>query len=297
MMSRDDASGTSAVGATTSLNDLTGVAERAPWLAANDLDTLDRLFELSTGECLSKPGLNTWRERIRLTIRQDGDEQTLYLKRYRDPPAAARRELRRTGTGARSLAALEWMRMRQLTQDGIACVDPVAFGEELVGGRERRSAILAKAVPGRSLESCAGEWMRDDCKTIRVVGRQVATIVAKFHGHGYIHRDLYLSHLFYDPSPDTADPVRLIDLQRILRNPRLFGRWVVKDLASLNYSVPAHLYSTVDRLRWLRWYLGASKLDRSMKRLIHRIVGKTRRIARHDRRRLARLKPAGADAS
>lgn len=288
---------TSAAGATASLNDLTVVAGRAPWLAANDLDTLDRLFELSTGECLSKPGLNTWRERIRLTIRQDDRQHTLYLKRYRDPPAAARRELRRTGTGARSLAALEWTRMRQLTQDGIACVEPVAFGEELVGGRERRSAILAKAVPGRSLESCAAEWTHNDRKTIRVVGRQVATIVAKFHSHGYIHRDLYLSHLFYDPSPDTADPVRLIDLQRILRNPRLFGRWVVKDLASLNYSVPAHLYSTADRLRWLKWYLGASKLDRSMKRLIHRIVGKTRRIARHDRRRLARLKAPGADAS
>ncbi|MCH8150150.1 MAG: hypothetical protein IH987_19595 [Planctomycetes bacterium] len=297
MMSQVNAKATSAAEATESLNDLTVVAARAPWLVANGLDTLDRLFEPSTGECLGKPGLNTWRERIRLTIQHDGDEQKLYLKRYRDPPAAARRELRRTGTGTRSLAALEWTRMRQLAQDGIACVEPVAFGEELVGGRERRSAILAKAVPGRSLESCAGDWTHTDRDRIRSVGRQVATIVAKLHGQGYIHRDLYLSHLFYDPSPDTADPVRLIDLQRILRNPRLIGRWVVKDLASLNYSVPAHLYSTADRLRWLKWYLDASKLDRSMKRLIHRIVGKTRRIARHDRRRLARFNPAGADAS
>ena len=43
MMSQDNAKATSATEATTSLNDLTVVAARAPWLAANCLDTLDRL--------------------------------------------------------------------------------------------------------------------------------------------------------------------------------------------------------------------------------------------------------------
>ncbi len=53
----------------------------------------------------------------------------------------------------------------------------------------------------------------------------------------------------------------LTDLQRVFR-PRLRGeRWLIKDLASLNYSAPAGLIARADRLRWLKRYLGVAKLD------------------------------------
>ena len=47
--------------------------------------------------------------------------------------------------------------------------------------------------------------------------------------------------------------------------------------------------SETDRLRWLKRYLNAPKLDATAKCLIYRIIGKTAAIARHDRRRGARL--------
>ena len=43
------------------------------------------------------------------------------------------------------------------------------------------------------------------------------------------------------------------------------------------------------RLRWLKRYLGVSKLNRDWKRLAYGVIGKTIGMARHDRRRLARL--------
>ncbi len=271
------------------MNDLTIADGCERLLVDNRLDTLDRLFECEPDEILDKPGLSSWRERLRLTVRLDAEETVLYLKRYTDPPPAARRALRRSDTGARSLAGLEWTRMCQLAANDIPCVQPVAFGERLSRRRERQSAILAKAVPGQSLENWTKDWSCTDRRTIRAAATAAADIVARFHRCGYIHRDLYLSHLFFDPSAGNDAPIRLIDLQRVLHRPRFFRRWVVKDLASLNFSAPVGLCSHADRLRWLKRYLGVPKLDRAAKRLAYAVIGKTRRIARHDQRRRDRL--------
>jgi hypothetical protein len=108
------------------------------------------------------------------------------------------------------------------------------------------------------------------------------------HRCGFVHRDLYLSHIFHDAEARPEESLHLIDLQRVHR-PRGAGRrWIVKDLAALNYSVPPRLVRRTDRLRWLTYYLGTPKLDASARRLVYRIVGKTQSIARHDRRRTAR---------
>jgi hypothetical protein len=112
---------------------------------------------------------------------------------------------------------------------------------------------------------------------------QTADLVARLHNGGFVHRDLYLSHFFYDSQAATA-AIRLIDLQRMMR-PRRMGRWIVKDLAALHFSTPAEVASNTDRLRWLRRYLGLRKLDYPAKRFALRVIGKTARIARRERRR------------
>jgi len=282
---------------TTQLNDLTVAAGFEECLVAAGLGSLDRLFACSSEQDLQKPGLSAWRERIRLTLTIEDEPTALYLKRYTNPPLAARRALRQCGARVRSLAGLEWTRMCQLAAAGIPCVEPVAFGEKLTGNREVRSAVLAKAVPGRSLEAWASEWTGADRQAVCQAADASAVIVARLHGSGFIHRDLYLSHLFFHPEPADGVPIRIIDLQRVLHKPRFFRRWVVKDLASLSFSTPDTLFSTADRVRWLKRYLGIGKMDRAAKRLAYSIIGKTRRIARHDRRRRRRLGPSGMDAS
>ena len=269
-------------------NDLMIASAYEDVLRAGGLDSLDALFAVSEADRLSKPGLANWRERLRLTLDVRGKQETFYLKRFSNPPASTQREIRRSGSGASSVAGTEWTWLNRLATDGIPCATPVAFGERLRGGRELRSAVLTAAVPGRSLEHWVGVWSRGDHPTISRLIRPLAELIARLHKRGYIHRDLYLSHIFHNPTGTVDRSFHLIDLQRVIRPRGLRRRWIVKDLASLNFSAPTGLISDADRLRWLTHYLQVSKLDASARRLVYRVVGKTRRIAYHERRRQAR---------
>ncbi|MFQ5494731.1 MAG: lipopolysaccharide kinase InaA family protein, partial [Phycisphaerae bacterium] len=190
-----------------------------------------------------------------------------------------------SGTGAVSLAGVEWEWMRRLAADGLPCPQAVALGEELHGGCEVRSLVLMEAVPGLSLESWAKEWADGDRTAARALIAPLAALIARFHALGYAHRDLYLSHIFYDPTPSPQRSLHLIDLQRVIRPRGRRLRWIIKDLASLNFSTPQAVIGRTDRLRWLTQYLGRRRLDQSARRLVYAIIGKTQRIARHDARR------------
>ncbi len=254
-------------------------------LRRHNLNSLDALFAYSAGERLDKLGLDPWRQRWRMTFEEGGKTRTLYLKRFQVPPRAARSSVRRSGSGAASLAGNEWEWIQRFAADGIPCVQAVAFGQEMRGFREVRSAILTSAVAGQSLERWAADWSAADRTTIRRLIPATADLISRLHGRGYIHRDLYLSHLFFDPSQPIEQSLFLIDLQRVIRPQWCFRRWIVKDLAALNYSTPSHLVSKADRVRWLRGYLGIEKLDDMARRLLYRVVGKTQRIAERERRR------------
>lgn len=272
----------------TKHDDLTIVGGYEEVLFANGLDSLDALFNTSNAESLGKPGLSPWRQRLRLTLNVAGERRTFYLKRFHNPPPGARREVKRSRTGAFSMAGLEWTWMNRFAADGIPCVEPVAYGEQLSGSKELRSAILTAAVPGESLECWTGRWSEADRATISILIPPLAALIARLHERGYIHRDLYLSHIFYDASAFPETCLHLIDLQRVIRPRRGRRRWIVKDLASLNFSAPRGLVLRTERLRWLTRYLGTGKLDGSARRLAYRIMGKTQHIAGHDQRRTGR---------
>lgn len=278
-----------------SQSDLTVVTGYEALLKSHGLDSLDALFTLRDAELLDKPGLEPWRQRLRVVLDDNGRRRTFYLKRFGQPPRSALRDVRRSGSGANSVAGAEWTWMHRLARDGIACVTPVAFGEEFRGGREYRSAILSAEVPGVSLETWARQCESSHASAVRGLVEPVAQLVARLHARGYVHRDLYLSHVFYDASATPSDGFHLIDLQRVKRPSCCRMRWIVKDLASLNYSTPTNVATRTDRLRWLRIYLEATdsfddraagrSVTKVARRLIYRIDRKTRRIARHDRRR------------
>jgi len=252
-------------------------------LRAHGLTSLDALFNCSNGERLDKPGLDSWRQRWRLTLDDQGTPRMFYLKRFLGPPRWALWAMRRSGSGASSLAGNEWEWAQRLTNDGIPCVQAVAFGEELKGSHERRSAILTAGVPGQSLERWVTQWRDADRLTIQRLITATAALISRLHGQGCVHRDLYLSHVFYDPAQPIERSLRLIDLQRVIRPRWRLRRWIVKDLASLNFSTPSRLVSRMDRVRWLRRYLGIEKLDASARRLVYRVVGKTQHIAERER--------------
>lgn len=238
------------------LNDLTVDAAYEALLRRCGLDSLDALFAVREAESLAKPGLDTWRERLRLRLPCEEGERVLYLKRFHQPPASARRAVRRARIGARSCAGVEWGWLRRVSGDGIACPKPVALGEQCHRGREVRSAVLMSEAPGRSLEALARNPGAPGQVDRSAVAQLVAEAAARFHGQGYVHRDFYLSHWFFDPSEDGGG-LYLIDLQRVLRPPWRLRRWVVKDLAALNFSTPSDVLGNAARVRWLICYLKA----------------------------------------
>lgn len=167
-------------------------------LRAHRLITVDALFDdahlSSIGATrLDKPGLSTWRSRFRLPPPADHTDpsDTLYIKRFDNPPRAARREVARAGNGARSVAGVEWMWIHLLMRDGIPCPAPGALGEQFDAGRERRSVLITRRVPGLSLERWLSEWSDRDHTTIHALLGPLADMIARFHSQGYVHRDLY----------------------------------------------------------------------------------------------------------
>ena len=258
------------------------------------LDSLDALLSTPGEDNLHKPGLAGWRERLRLKLPSLAPEGSCYLKRYTRPPR--REQWRNRLSGHRDCAAVEWRWLTELDRLGIPGPVPVAYGARRRGLMEDASVVVTAAVPGDALE----RWVPDQlgpggalrCRATkhRLIDA-VAVLVARLHRHRLIHRDLYLAHLFLDPQSIGEDRPRLtcIDLQRMIR-PRLrWTRWVVKDLAALNYSTPPEAAGAADRVRWLKQYLKVDKLRPKDKRLARAVAAKTRRIARHDAKRRARL--------
>ena len=97
-------------------NDLIVASDWRVALEQAGMTSLNALFEMP-GELLGKPGLDDWRQRLRVTLARDGAVETLYLKRFRRPPARALRAVRGSGTGASSVAGVEWEWMRRLASE------------------------------------------------------------------------------------------------------------------------------------------------------------------------------------
>ena len=235
-----------------------------------DIDALlDPAFEPGAlgGEwtALTKPGLGGRRRwRWRLTVANI--ESTIYVKRYARPPLKTQldRWLRQT-----LLHSSAWWERRQADELAEAYFPvPTAIGaaETMLGPIERRSAVLIESAPGeafdrawRDLATCRAPLTRGVARAD--VAIRLGRFVSAFHQTGNCHRDLYLCHIFAEFDPTGAIPPTfcLIDLARTFR-PRLRRmRWMLKDLSQLDYSACRCGASRVDRLRFLKAYLGLAR--------------------------------------
>ncbi len=236
-------------------------------------------------QALAKPGL-AGRERWRWEL--DGpDGGVFYLKRYtRVTPAAQLDRLRRQ-TALHSRAWWEYQQAAALAAQDVPTAFAVAVAEEMRGPLERRSAVLLQSAPGDGFDRV---WTQAAAQRAPItygaarheLTRQLARVIAAFHGTGLCHRDLYLCHVFVDLDPQARRPARftLIDLARTHR-PRLRRRrWILKDLSQLDSSARLIGATRTDRLRFLVTYLGPG-LGRA-RRAAHarRIVAKSTRILR-----------------
>lgn len=274
-------------------------------LAKAGIRSINDVFELSEGKNLTKPGLASYRDRIRLTLRgADGGERACYLKRYRRPPLIEQLRRMREHDRRDSSAKREAHFIKRLSLLGIPTMHCLAWGQEMNGPWERRSFIITEEIAGESLEKLVGRLSSTPavsrCLTEAIsprdrheIIRQLAIIARQLHQHRLFHRDLYLSHVFLTRNADGGIVLRLIDLARMIEKPLLRERWVIKDLAALNYSSPSPLVTRADRMRFLYHYCCAAECRLSLRliwpdKLAKKVMRRTARMARHDLSRMAK---------
>jgi len=263
-------------------------------LQSRGLASLGDVFAWDTGVRLDKPGLECWRQRWRICLNdREGMKTVLYLKRFDRPPFRRQAERWRLGHPWLSTAAIEWHNAQQLAAAGVAAVRPAAYAERMRGPWESRSFVLLTEVVGESLERWLPVHVPPMAREMDPVGRRhlldgLARFVGRFHRAGFVHRDLYLSHVFIQPNRESgavgetkAEPrFCLIDLQRVFRPRMRHRRWVVKDLAQLNYSTPLDRVGLRERLRFLCRYVRECDRFGSARLLAQLVAGKTARMAR-----------------
>lgn len=166
-------------------------------------------------------------------------------------------------------AKVEWDALLAFHEAGLATMLPVALGQ---GGSE--SFLITAELQGcTKLSECPAEEQTEWLVPVAEVARRM-------HAAGLHHQDFYLGHLL---RPNDHDgPIHIIDLGRVQKHSPWFARrWIVKDLAQLNYS--AKQARATDRLRFWQAYQGRP-LTNDDKAVIRRILSKTQRIARHSQK-------------
>ncbi len=249
-------------------------------LIDNGLCDLGALLEMPGANRLDKRGLASWRQCLVLTLNTPDGEQKCYLKRFVQPPL--RQQIRILLAGLASTAEVEFHWIRELTNLGIGAPQVVAFGSRRNGFREVSSLLLTAELNGESLE----KWLPRRAASLdrnmkRNLSQILAALVAKLHNAGLVHRDLYMSHIFIATKGENDLDLSLIDLQRVVRHRWRRWRWIVKDLAALNYSTPSSAATNADRVRWLKLYLNKRSVSANQRDLVRAVVRKTGRIARH----------------
>lgn len=159
---------------------------------------------------------------------------------------------------------------------GIPTVTPVAAGKRRAGPLQSESFLISLALDGCTK---LDEYLARPLAVAerRALIGQAAQLVRAMHGAGFNHRDLYLCHLLRTGSGGLV----IVDLHRVQRRGRVPARWLVKDLAALQYSAPPAV-SRTDRLRFLKAYLGADRLSGPAKGLALKILKKSQKMLQHN---------------
>lgn len=183
----------------------------------------------------------------------------------------------------------EWLAMHHFQTAGVPSMKPVAYGEYgaesfvIIEGLQGYAKLgdLLKRYEHRSFSTSAVQILIDT----------LALQTARMHAAYLHHQDYYLGHLMIESRWEAqllgAEPLsgrpdlRVIDLGRALKQRSLMRRWIVKDLAQLDYS--ARICPQSWRSRFFVTYLNSLYAPDS-RGLLRAVLRKSARIAQHSRK-------------
>ena len=238
--------------------------------------TFDAIWTETADAAVAKK-LRTDRITLRFTLSDDQGPRVFYIKRH---SRSSWKEyikplLRLTWPilGARN----EWHAILGFHEAGIPTMTPVAFGESA----SNSFLITEGLVDCVKLSELTNPNEQHPPLTIEMRSRlirEIAQTAKSMHSAGFHHQDFYLGHLML--SQTFPGKIFVIDLGRVCHQKQISRRWIVKDLAQLDYSGAA---TSHERLRFLREYLGRP-IQRSDRHLIDLILSKHAAIARHSQK-------------
>jgi hypothetical protein len=248
------------------------------------MTSVEGVFAFSQGHELVKPNIAGFRSRTALDTTEPST--TLFLKRYNQAPMTVQLKNWFQGRKRRSNSMIELEPMVKLAAQGIGVPRPVAHGQRWHGLFETRSFLVTEKIPSaqsleKELPACFESKDQPNLKPQRDFMRTLAQFVSRFHGLGYRHRDLYLSHIFRNTEGDLF----LIDLARAFQPRLLKERFLIKDLAQLHFSLPGQAFTRTDRLRLYLAYVQQTRLSASDKLFIKKLLTRVTRMTRHDLKR------------
>lgn len=204
------------------------------------LDTVEGAFSYEQAKDLTRAGLGH-RSYFRVElIDPQGQPHVLYMKRYHREPLRWRiRRLLTYGWG-HSPASVEMQNVISANRADIPTIKHAYFAHECDLLGSRRSYVLLSEVPGVALEHGFRAFLQRAGQSRDILEdftQRLAGLVGRLHKSGFVHRDLYTSHIYMNES-DGRMELRLIDIARMFQPRWRAFRWRVKDLAQLRYSMP-----------------------------------------------------------
>ena len=255
-------------------------------LIQNRLDTFKSIMQYNDVEIVKQ--VIKERNTVKLVLDEGHGKSTFFLKRHTSPSVKEYLKLLTRFSWPKS-AFNEWRAIIRFHQIGIPTMIPVAAGVKRNRLRlVRESFILTQEIRNAyRLDHYLSKWLRrplskEEIKKKRRLIRQLAQLTRKMHTMGLNHRDYYLCHIFIRNTEEDGDfELFVIDLHRVDIRKKVGNRWIVKDLAALNYSSLKLPINTTDRIRFFKLYLQKDRLSEKDRRFLRQILKKTERIARH----------------
>lgn len=224
---------------------------------------------------------------LRVDLPSESETKTFFLKRHKDILRFT--DIMRSLSSGFSISwgRKEWEVIQAFQKLGIPTLTPIAAGERFSRLRQESFLMTEELIGFHTLElflrdHFAPPLSLDLIHEKRTLIQELAWFTRRMHRAGFNHRDFYCCHIFIRRKEDGRLDWRILDLQRIDKRRWFRARWIIKDLAALNYSAPSPMITRTDRLRFLRHYLEKPDGIKGNHSLIHQVIRKTSKIRRHD---------------
>jgi tRNA A-37 threonylcarbamoyl transferase component Bud32 len=219
------------------------------WLRSQSLAAPDDFFRLRAAIIGGHPDRNAGR----VCLGKGPQQIAAYLKRehrvrWRDRLANAL-----AGFGFSSKSVREFKTLQALERAGVACPGWIAVGETEHG----QSFLLVPELPEViDLRVFLQEFHSAPGRRRERFARRLGAALARIHGAGFDHPDLYTKHVLVQAE---SGRLYVVDWQRAARQGPVSWRRRCRDLAALNATLAPDLLSIPERMLCLRAYLRACR--------------------------------------